>query len=220
MLVYKPQENDYNAELDNLGIGQSPIIDMKEVALGVCLNTYEEVEAYLRSCKREVTELVVYHTGTPNRLNMDLIGLRKYYSNELDKGTVDYHLLILRNGQIQISRDISSEYPHTPVLNHLPRSISAAFVGGLNNKGIEDSKGFTGSQWKSYSALLRAFYSIMPGGQALGHNSINTSTTNPGFNVEDFSYSRFGKKNVIDNETFRNLGSLTRAQIINFGSEQ
>ena len=93
MLIYKPQDQDYNAELDNLGIGKSPIIDMREVSLGVCLNTYEEVEAYLRSCKREFTELVVYHTGTPNRLNMDLIGLRKYYTNVLERGTVNYHLL-------------------------------------------------------------------------------------------------------------------------------
>lgn len=218
MLIYKPQDQDYNAELDNLGTGKSPIIDMREVSLGVCLNTYEEVEAYLRSCKREFTELVVYHTGTPNRLNMDLIGLRKYYTNVLERGIVNYHLLILRNGQVQIGRRISEETLHTPVSNHIPRSVSVAFVGGLNNNGIEDSKGFTGSQWKSYSAVLRAFYSIMPGGQVLGHNSINTATTNPGFNVEDFSYSRFGKRNVIDNETFRSLGSLDKLQIITFGS--
>ena len=219
MLVYKPQDNDYNAELDNLGIGKYPVIHMTDVALGVCLNTYEELEAYLRSCKRDVTELIVYHTGTPNRLNMDLIGLRKYYSNELDKNRVDYHLLILRNGQIQIGWNISEESSHTPVLNHVPRSVSVAFVGGLNSRGtVEDPKGFTGSQWKSYSALLRAYYSIKPGGQVLGHNSINANTNNPGFNVEDFSYSRFGKRNVVDNETFRSLGSLTKTQIISFGS--
>jgi hypothetical protein len=41
--------------------------------------------------------------------------------------------------------------------------------------------------------LVRSFYSRFPGGQVLGHNDIDPTTDDPGFDVREFCVSRFNR---------------------------
>ena len=74
-------------------------------------------------------------------------------------------------------------------------------MGGLNipsgTPNIEDFvsvQSLTRSQFNTFDHFCRSFYSVWPGGQALGHNDIDQSQIDPGFDVRDYVLANFGKK--------------------------
>jgi len=206
MSVINPDIKDTSGS-ENLGDDRTTIFDALTAQVGDYIETAEELESYLRSSRREYTEVVVYHTSTDYRQNFTRDELLNWYSLEYGLSDVNYHFLLLRDGRIQINKSINEETDHTFVKNHIPHSISIAFVGGLND-GVQDIDTSSGAQWRTFRKFMTCFYSVLPGGQAFGHSDINLDAVDPGFDVVRYVENIFNKRNTLRNVTAREKGSL------------
>lgn len=163
------------------------------------INSVEELEAEIKNIQREVTEIVVHWTESPTNKNIGSEEINRYHLKGGLKG-IGYHMVIRRDGSIQRGRPINLEGEHAPINDHNKRSIGVVFVGGINvpegTPNIDDFvsvQSLTRSQFNSFDHICRAFYNRFSGGQVVGHNDIDATENDPGFNVRDYVLARFGK---------------------------
>lgn len=182
------------------------------------ISSVEELRAELRNTNREVTEFVTHWTETPTNKN---IGSEEINKIHLDLGYdgIGYHYVIRRDGSIQRGRPINIDGQHASVNGHDERSIGIVFVGGINvpsgTPNIQDFvsvQSLTRSQLNSFDHFVRAFYTVFPGGQGLGHNDLDQNQSDPGFSVRDYVRTNFDKDSLF--LTPDKTGPLTLEQII------
>lgn len=209
-----------NAVFANLiGNPSVPIVDFNNVPPRTFLQTYEEMEAYVRSSTRELTEVVVHATDTSKdmEVNYDVLYAWDVIGREFSE--VGYHLIILRDGSLQVCRPISTIGLHT-LNEHNPNSIGIAFVGGLlgtrkGNSIIRSHKSYSMEQFNTFDTFMRAFYTVIPGGQAWGHNNIDQNRrSDPHFDVPQYVQKKFNKFNTQTLEETRRDGSMTIDELI------
>ena len=204
--------------LEQAGVPSIPIIGMDNVAPRTYLQTYEEIEAYLRSSRREFTEVVVHATDTTRDMLVNYDVLR-YWDSARDASDVGYHLIIQPDGSLEVCRPIYKDGAHT-LKGHNKYSVGIAFVGGVlgnrnDQKLIRSRQSYTGAQWKTFDKFMEAFYSVVPGGQAWGHNSIDpTRRGDPHFDVPKYVKRRFDKTNTQTAQETRQRGPLTIDELI------
>jgi N-acetylmuramoyl-L-alanine amidase len=196
-----------NTELDQksdlFGVSSVQSIDMKNVPARTILKTYEEMEAVIRSCTREITEVVVHHTDTYEDQWVDFDDLVQWHVVDRGWSDVGYHFLIQRNGDLQVCRPISRTGAHV-LKGHNRYSIGISFCGGKIGSASNRSKyakrssnTFQPEQWKVFDKFMKAFYTVHPGGQAFGHFDIDpTRRSDPNFDVVAYVKSKWGKTNV------------------------
>jgi N-acetyl-anhydromuramyl-L-alanine amidase AmpD len=177
------------------------------------------MEAYLRSSLRDFTEVVVHATDTTKDMEVNYDVLKVWDVTERGLSEVGYHFIILRDGSLQVCRPISVDGVHS-LKDHNENSIGIAFVGGLlgnrsNREAKRSSRSFSMEQFNTFDTFMRVFYTVVPGGQAWGHNDIDhTRRSDPHFNVPRYIKSKFNKINVQTVEETRENGSLTIDQLI------
>ena len=205
---------------DNVGKPSIPAISFEDtVNPRTLLQTFEEMEAYLRSSIRDFTEVVVHATDTTKDMEVNYDVLKAWDVTERGLSEVGYHFIILRDGSLQVCRPISVDGVHS-LKGHNENSIGIAFVGGLlgnrsNREAKRSSRSFSMEQFNTFDTFMRAFYTVVPGGQAWGHNDIDhTRRSDPHFNVQLYIKSKFNKINVQTVEETRGNGSLTIDQLI------
>lgn len=204
---------------DLAGNPSIPVTKMDKVPSRTFLQTYEEMESYLRSSFREITEVIVSDTDTTrdievnyDTLRLNDVGVRKFTD-------VANHFLIMQDGTLQVCRPISEAGQHSLPI-HNPNSIGLLFAGGLlgNKKTTSvtrSSKSYTMQQLNTFDAFMKAFYTVVPGGQAWGHNDIDPDRrADPHFNVPRYVQKKFNKFNTQTIEEKRENGSLTIDQLI------
>jgi N-acetylmuramoyl-L-alanine amidase len=182
------------------------------------VNSEEELEAELRATNREITEVVVHWTGT--FLNQD-IGAEEVHSWHTQRGFsgCGYHYLIRKDGRLQRGRPLERAGAHALANGHNNFSIGISFVAGYNCMSGDpdrDQKVGSGSinenQFKSFDNFMRAFYKVYPGGQAFGHaDTDDKGKTDPGFDVEDYVFNKFGKQNT----TLGSEKAKSRVELVN-----
>lgn len=167
------------------------------------VSSAEELEVDLKSINREITEIIVHWTEHFN--NQDL-GSEEIQSVLSRSGSaIPYHYLIRKDGSIQRGRPTSYQGGALNN-NHQRYSIQIAFVGGINAPtGTSDYKrflsanSFTPKQVTSFQQFCAIAYSAWPGVQIMGHNDIDRTQVDPGFDVINEMEHLFGKKNVYEN---------------------
>lgn len=163
------------------------------------ISSTEELHAELRNISRDITEVVVHWTETATNKNIGSEEINNYHLAGNLKG-IGYHYVIRRDGSLQRGRPINIEGEHSPLNNHNERSIGVVFVGGINvPSGTPNPENFvsvqslTRSQFNTFDHLCRVFYSTYAGGQIIGHNDIDPSEDDPGFDVKEYVLANFGK---------------------------
>ena len=163
----------------------------------------EELVAEMREANREITEFIAHWSATYT--NQD-IGAEEIHSWHVDKGWkgIGYHYVIRRDGRLQRGRPINSTGAHSGAYNHNNYSIGICFIGGFNCPSgtpnperyvSEDS--LTEAQMKTFDMFVASFYDVFPSGQAWGHNDTSDAgKPDPGFDVQEYVFNKFGKKNV------------------------
>jgi len=171
------------------------------------INTVEELEAELRTSTRDITEVVVHWTETFTNKN---IGSEEINSTHIGLGIkgIGYHYVIRRDGSLQRGRPLSNQGEHSSVNDHDEFSIGLVFVGGFNcSSGTPNPESFlssqslTRAQMTTFEQFCRAFYKKYPGGQVLGHNDIDSTELDPGFDVIDYCKDVFGKESIFSDPT-------------------
>ena len=166
------------------------------------ISSTEELQAELRNVSREITEVVVHWTETTTNKNIGSEEINQYHLAANLEG-IGYHYVIRRDGSLQRGRPINIEGQHSPLNNHNERSIGVVFVGGINvPSGTPNPENFvsvqslTRSQFNTFDHLCRAFYSTYAGGQIVGHNDIDETEEDPGFDVREYVLANFGKNSL------------------------
>jgi hypothetical protein len=180
------------------------------------VSSIEELEVDLKSINREVTEIIVHWTEHFNNQDVGSEEIQTLLSR--NGSSIPYHYLIRRDGSIQRGRPVS--YQGGALNNNHERySIQIAFVGGINAPtGTSDYKrflsanSFTPKQVTSFQQFCAIAYSAWPGAQIMGHNDIDRSQIDPGFDVINEMEHLFGKKNVYENPSEQQ--PYTRKQLI------
>jgi len=164
------------------------------------ISSTEELQAEFRNVSREITEVVVHWTETPTNKNIGSEEINEYHLAS-DLEGIGYHYVIRRDGSLQRGRPINIEGQHSPLNNHNNRSIGVVFVGGINvPSGTPNPENFvsvqslTRSQFNTFDHICRAFYSTFAGGQIVGHNDVDQTEDDPGFDVREYVLANFGKK--------------------------
>jgi N-acetylmuramoyl-L-alanine amidase len=185
------------------------------------IGTKEELIAELRNTSRDFTEFVVHWTESFKNQNLTAEDIHEWH---LDKGYtgIGYHYIITRSGILQRGRPLNIIGDHAPEFNHNQYSIGIAFVGGYNcSIGTKNpdrflsSESFTQSQWTTFDMFCEAFYTVLPAGQAWGHNDVSDMNTDPGFNVQKFVKQKFNKENIVLRGDFEG-SSLSFEQLADF----
>ena len=204
---------------DLVGNPSIPVTKMDNVPSRTFLQTYEEMEAYLRSSFREITEVIVSDTDTTRDIEVNYDTLRLNDVGVREFTDVANHFLIMQDGTLQVCRPISEAGQHSLPI-HNPNSIGLLFAGGVlgNRKStsiIRSNKSYTMQQLNTFDAFMKAFYTVVPGGQAWGHNDIDPDRrVDPHFNVPRYVQKKFNKFNTQTIEEKRENGSLTIDQLI------
>lgn len=177
------------------------------------IDSQEELFAEFKNIKREVTEVVVHWSETYS--NKD-IGAEEL--DTMQSGNIGYHYVIRRDGTIQRGLPVNQQGDHTQS-THDERSIGVIFIGGFtvasgsrNPTLYESANSLTRSQLNSFESLIAAFYKVYPGGQVIGHNDLDDTHNDPGFDVRSYCRNIFGKKSLFDSGVITR-GPLTPEEI-------
>ena len=167
------------------------------------VSSMEELEAELRSVTRDITEVVVHWSAT--FLDQD-IGAEEIHEWHTQRGFsgCGYHYVIRKDGRIQRGRPISKRGSHAKDNRHNLFSVGICFVGGYNClSGTPNRDRYVGSesineeQMKTFDQFMKSFYDVFPGSQAWGHvDTDNKGKQDPGFDVPQYVFNKFGKVNV------------------------
>jgi len=185
------------------------------------VTSLEELESELRQTSREITEAVVHWTDTFT--NRD-IGSEEIdaSSREISGSPIGYHYVIRRDGSLQRGRPLKVVGEHADTNGHNNYSIGVAFVGGYNcPSGTENPELFqsaaslTRAQMTTFEQFCRIFYMAYPGGFILGHNDIDLTEPDPGFDVKDYVADIFGKSSSFSESLdFSSRGPVTPKEIV------
>ena len=158
---------------------------------GQTVCTAEEFEAEMSSVTRQLSEIIVHFSETYQNANLN---------KDQTPGGSKYHYIIHRDGSCERGVPVNSVGSHTPKNGHNSYSIGICLVGGLsaasgeeNPETTVDAGSITRQQYNTMHAIFDAFYRIWPGGQALGHSEIDPTQKDPGFDVRDYVFAKFGK---------------------------
>ena len=153
--------------------------------------TAEEFEAEMSSVTRPLSEIIVHFSETYQNANLN---------KDETPGGDGYHYIIHRDGSCERGVAVNGVGDHTPKNGHNSYSIGICLVGGLSAASGEDNPeqtvdagSITRQQYNTMHAIFDAFYRIWPGGQALGHSEIDPTQKDPGFDVRDYVFAKFGK---------------------------
>ena len=166
------------------------------------ISSFEELEGEFNQKGRDITEMVVHWTETFTNKN---IGSEEIDAIQRDLGGngIGYHYVIRRDGSLQRGRPNNIEGEHAAINGHNEFSIGIVFVGGLNCSSETpnpeqylSAASLTRAQMNTFYDVCSAFYNAYPGGQILGHNDLDVTTSDPGFDVRDYVFDVFNKKSL------------------------
>jgi len=167
------------------------------------VSTHEELEIDLKSIPREITEVVVHWTEHYNNQDVGSEEIQDLLSRAGD--SLPYHYLIRKDGSLQRGRP-NELLGGALNNNHEIYAIQIAFVGGINAPvGTKDYKKFlseqslTPEQIATFQQFCSTAYLAYPGIQILGHNDIDRTQRDPGFDVIQQMEHLFGKVSLFEN---------------------
>ena len=179
------------------------------------INSTEELVAEFSALDRDVREMVVHWTDSFTNKNLSAEDIDAY-DTALGNDGIVYHLVIRRDGSLKRGCPLAVASNHTDSTRAVG-TIGVIFVGGFNVPSNTTSPGadksvasLTRHQFNTFDILTNAFYSKYPGGQVIGHNDIDTTSDDPGFDVREYCLSRFNKISLYYDPA---VGTITASEI-------
>jgi hypothetical protein len=166
------------------------------------IETQENLVYYLENARDQrlsgsnrIRGLIVHHTDTYENMNTTAEEIDRWH---LEKGfsEIGYHIVLLRDGRIQIGRLATKTGAHALKGGYNSNTIGIAFVGGLvGNAGapkVRSKNTFTDLQWAAFDKFLQAWLQVFPDSFQKGHRDTDPGgRTDPEFNVEEYVASRY-----------------------------
>lgn len=179
------------------------------------ISSFEELIAEFRIITREVTTMIVHWSDSFTNKHLNAEQIHDIHQ-ALGMSGIGYHFVIRRDGTLQRGRPVNVVGDHTTSNNNL--SLGVVMVGGYNcPTGTETPElyqsveSLTRAQFNTLDKIIEVFYQTFPGGQVLGHNDVEPTQIDPGFDVPNYCRNRFGKGTLY--EKGGSTSNLTTAQI-------
>lgn len=134
----------------------------------------------LERTNRRIDKIIIHCSATPVTMDIGVDTIRKWHK---DKGWSDigYHLVIKRDGTVEIGRDINRMGAHTK--GHNRGSIGICLIGGVDSRMMPEDN-YTDEQWRSLRNTLR-FLKLDYGDVTIaGHNEYTKMKACPCFDVK------------------------------------
>ena len=135
--------------------------------------------------KREDTKYIIIHcSDTSPSKNLDVVELNKIHRQ---KGflNIRFHLIIKRDGIIEIGRDIDEIGSHTEDMDD--KSVSICLIGGVEtDKEIESRLNYTARQWETLKSIVKSMCTLYPDAKVIGFNDVDTHKVSPYFDVQEW----------------------------------
>lgn len=198
------------------------------------VDTVEELDLDLAKCTRPISAMAVHWSRTHTDEFLTARDLHELHSEKQRKklgflGTsllgnrtgIQWHYVILRNGNIQRGRPVDIE---TNNLNKFAKhTIHVGFIAGYNSPlGSADieatisSESITQSQWDSFDKIITSFYKNFPNGEIVGHRDYNNQSTCPGFDVLDYVEEKFSRTTSLTLDELKEFNPPAPAEIIDY----
>lgn len=140
-----------------------------------------DLSTHINYVPRTMSKMVVHWTQTYSNKYLTATDLN-YIDKKSGLDGIQYHLVIRRDGSLQVGRDINKYGLDGK------DTLSVAFVGGLNcpsgTKSPEkylDVKSLTPKQFNTFNSVVKTYLINEPTGTIVGY-----SDTDPGFDVADY----------------------------------
>ena len=144
----------------------------------------------IRGLKREVNEVIVHCSATPEGRNVKIETIKDWHVNGNGWSDIGYHFVIELDGSIKKGRAINRPGAHTRGKNK--SSIGLCYVGGTDSRGAaKDTR--TDKQKESMIKLLSFLINNTSVSKISGHNEYSTKQC-PCFDVNEYKYLLNGQE--------------------------
>jgi|DEB0MinimDraft_4_1074332.scaffolds.fasta_scaffold00238_9 N-acetylmuramoyl-L-alanine amidase len=192
-------QNDFfskNKNLKDYGSQYESDVNVDGTPKFLTCDSYEELAQEVMVTDRDITKIVIH--GSNTYLNQYLTS-RDIHQRMIDRGYdgMQYHYVIRRDGTLErgIPSNKVTAVTDPTIANN---SIDIIMVGGINAAtGTENPdryKGigsYTRQQFNTLESLLVNWYRRYPGVEVVGHQDIDTASSDPAFDVKGYVKDRF-----------------------------
>lgn len=127
--------------------------------------------------KRSKTELIVWHcSATPPSRDIGAADINIMHKARGWNG-IGYHVVIKRDGVVQLGEDMSSWGAHAKDYNSI--SVAVALVGGVSESGKSENN-FTVAQWASAKSVFEFLTLLYPDARHYGHRDFSCDKNGDG----------------------------------------
>lgn len=118
--------------------------------------------------RSETNRIVIHCSATPAKMDIGVTEIDRWHRERGWIG-IGYHLVIRRDGTIEVGRD--HDVPGAHAKDYNDDSISICMVGGLTPDGKPEDN-FTPEQNDSLKYLVRLLKDTYPNAEVLGHRDL------------------------------------------------
>lgn len=126
---------------------------------------------------RSTTKLVVWHcSATPPSRAIGVSDLRIMHQAR-GWDDIGYHIVILRDGKVQMGEDISKRGAHAKGHNSI--SVAVVFIGGVGEDGHAENN-YTDAQWVAAKHVFKFLVLLYPNANHVGHRDLSPDKDSDG----------------------------------------
>lgn len=132
--------------------------------------------------RKKTTRIIIHCSATRPSQDIDAAEIDRWH-RERGWKCIGYHLVIKRNGEIDLGRGIGAVGAHAKGYNHT--SVSVCLVGGIKEKGTAGlpEANFTMRQWVALRSALQFLKQQYPQAKVIGHCDVDPAKACPTFDA-------------------------------------
>ncbi len=136
------------------------------------------------SIRRTTDYIVVHCSATRSSQDIGASEIRKWHVEDNGWADVGYHLIVRRNGTIELGRPLHVSGAHARGVNS--RSVGVCLVGGIDGHGNAQNN-FTAAQFDSLIDCLNFLFVVYKDAELVGHRDLpGVNKDCPSFDVQEW----------------------------------
>lgn len=122
----------------------------------------------IRQDKREITEIIVHSSATPEGANFTVEDLDRWHRRRNFR-CIGYHFVVYLDGSIHPGRPVEEMGAHCKAGKHNYNSIGVCYIGGTEKDGKTPKDTRTPAQKEALKKLLMKIKEVYPNVRIYGH---------------------------------------------------
>lgn len=136
---------------------------------------------------RKITKFFVHCSYTRPSQDIGVEWIRNVHVNQFGWDDIGYHIVIRRNGDVELGRPVEVIGSHAK--GHNSDSIGVCLIGGMTEDGTGEEFNFTVTQLNALNYVYESMCLEIGPIDVFGHNEVSEKAC-PCFNVKEFFKER------------------------------